>query len=344
MDLIVGGKWIGVQDRDIEGPMLTPHPLLPAWQNGMQEALALASRFRGATSPNPPVGAAGIDAEGRLIGVAAHERAGTPHAEAKLISELKASGRVSELDTLIVTLEPCNHQGRTPPCTEAILSTPAKRVIYGVSDPNPKVEGGGAGRLKQAGLEVHLANDPGCRALLAPFSKWVTTGRPYVTVKTVWRKSESGDLTMVPPPGQKTFSSPTSLTLAHELRKRADAILSGSGTVLSDRPSFTVRHIPDHASKKRVLAILDRSGRVSPDWLKSREDDGFSLIPEKLARSGDFEQVFAFLGAQGVLEVLVEAGPRLSGAILNSGLWDEHVRITVSAGNKDQVEYVYRNY
>lgn len=327
--------------------MLTNHPLWPAWRSAMDRALEEASLYRGATSPNPPVGAAGLDASGQILGVAAHERAGTAHAEAKLITELGAAGRLSELDTLLVTLEPCNHTGRTPPCTEAVLRTPARRVIYAVSDPNPKVAGKGAQRLRAGGREVHsleleAPRDPifeAAKHLIAPFSKWATTGLPYITVKSAWRTGEHGELTMIPPPGQKTFTSEENLALAHELRKRADAILTGSGTILADNPSLTVRRVSDHPGKKRYLAVLDRSGRVPKEWLKTAAERGFELIPENLSRSGDLKEIFTFLGTQGVLEVLVETGPKLTQAILDSQLWDEHVRIV-----NNRVEYVYRNY
>src|SRR6185437_3915796 len=128
--------------------MKTETVISPAIQDAFKQALALAARYAGATSPNPCVGAAALDPSGKILTVQAHERAGEPHAEARAISELADLGARSRADTLVVTLEPCNHRGRTGPCTEAILKTSFRRVIYGAKDPNPRVAGGGADRLR----------------------------------------------------------------------------------------------------------------------------------------------------------------------------------------------------
>lgn len=296
-----------------------------------------------------------MNESGEILSLAAHERAGTPHAEAKVIAALSTpEENLKRIHTLFITLEPCNHHGRTPPCTEAILKvfrhSPKVQVIYGVADPNPKVEGGGAARLKAAGVWIEplekrvLPNDPllvGCRELIGPFAKHSKTGIPWVTVKTVWNEEGS----MIPPAGRKTFSSPASLKLAHELRKRADAIVTGSGTVLADSPEFTVRHVADHPpnpQKKRILTVLDRNNRVSPDWYAARSAQGFEILacPPEMS----FPEFLQVLGRRGVLEVLVEAGPTLSGFVLSQGLWDEHIRIDVrSAKSKeDQVTRKFR--
>jgi diaminohydroxyphosphoribosylaminopyrimidine deaminase/5-amino-6-(5-phosphoribosylamino)uracil reductase len=311
-------------------------------QKAFQMALAEASRFRGATSPNPPVGAVALSATGEILALSAHERAGTAHAEARALATLSES-QLFQLDTLFITLEPCNHQGRTPPCTEAILrafqAQPRLKVVYGVSDPNPRVEGGGGKRLRAEGVQVSCLaeTDPEnlivneCRELIEAFTKYSRTGVPWVTVKTAWNAQG----TMIPPAGQKTFSSPESLKLAHELRKRADAIITGSGTVIADSPEFTVRYVtdhPPHPEKKRLLTVLDRRGRVAADWYAARKSQGFEIIacPNDL----DFLDFLRVLGRQGVLEVLVEAGPKLSGWILENGLWDEHVRISDTEGTR----------
>lgn len=296
-------------------------------------AIDTADGFAGATAPNPPVGCAILDAAGSLLAVEAHQKAGDLHAEARAITACRAAGAVDRIHTLVVTLEPCNHHGRTPPCTEAILSTPASAVWIATRDPNPHVAGGGAGRLAAAGLSVrfladldHPAADQLATAasrLIAPFSKWTTSRRPYVTVKQALDAAGS----MIPPAGAKTFTSDASLTLAHRLRRRADAILTGSGTILADRPEFTVRRLVDHPGKARILAILDRRGRVPDAYLASAAERGFR--PMILARLDD---ALVRLGAEGVHEVLVEAGPTLTGAILAADLWDEHVVIEKGAG------------
>ncbi|WP_237478464.1 bifunctional diaminohydroxyphosphoribosylaminopyrimidine deaminase/5-amino-6-(5-phosphoribosylamino)uracil reductase RibD [Lichenibacterium dinghuense] len=315
-----------------------PDPTLPAPPAAPQDlasalrlAIDAASRFRGATAPNPTVGCCLLDAEGRVVALDAHRRAGTAHAEAGAIAQARAAGTVGRVHTVVVTLEPCDHHGRTPPCTEAILSTPARRVVVGAVDPNPAVAGGGAGRLARAGLDVLMADGlpgcaalaDGCRALIAPFAKRATTGRPYVTVKQALDPAGS----MIPPPGAKTFTSEPALRLAHALRRRADAVLTGSGTVLGDDPGFDVRRVPDHPGRRRQLAVLDRRGRVPAAWLEraaSRNLDAF--------RSDDIGTALDRLGAAGALEVLVEAGPAVLESVAAAGLWDEWVVIRKGRG------------
>ncbi len=312
--------------------------------NAFEKALVLASSFRGATAPNPPVGAAVLDSQGQILSVQAHQKAGTAHAEVLAIEDCRSKGLLAQAHTLVVTLEPCNHTGRTLPCTNLILDTPKiRRVVIGAWDPNSKASGG-AERLSQAGKEVIWAGTQPelegialrCEDLIAPFSQWIATGIPFVTVKTALDHSRP-EAPMIPPPGQKTFTSPESLKLSHQLRKRADAIVTGSGTVLADLPEYTVRHVPDHPGKVRWLVVMDRRGRValeSPGWLQAAQNRGFRL---QLEAERDWNQTLRFLGEQGVLEVLVEAGPTLSEAILSSGLWNQHV--VIKRGNpEDSVE------
>lgn len=291
-------------------------------------AIAAATDYAGATSPNPPVGCVLLDAAGNSLAVEAHRKAGDPHAEARAIAACRAAGTIGRIHTVVVTLEPCNHHGRTPPCAEAILSTPVREVWIAETDPNPRVEGGGAVRLAAAGLSVRFLSEldhpdrarlaSEAERLIAPFAKWVTTGLPFVTIKQALDETGS----MIPPAGQRTFTSETSLTLAHRMRRRADAILTGNGTILADNPEFTVRRIPDHPGKSRILAILDRTGRVPADYLTAAAQRG--LRPMLFADIGD---ALTRLGSEGVHEVLVEAGPTLTAAILSTDIWDEHVAI-----------------
>lgn len=182
----------------------------------LAQACEEAERFRGATAPNPAVGAAALNNEGLILSVQAHQKAGTPHAEAQVIADCRARGILDQIHQMVVTLEPCNHLGRTPPCSEALLALPSlKRVDFAVSDPNPKAEGG-AERLRRAGIEVvdlglNFSDAPEvlrARELSRPFLHWLRSGRPWVTVKTVWRQS-GAEWSMIPPSGRKLFRTPT---------------------------------------------------------------------------------------------------------------------------------------
>jgi diaminohydroxyphosphoribosylaminopyrimidine deaminase/5-amino-6-(5-phosphoribosylamino)uracil reductase len=319
-----------------------------------EQALSLAEQYRGATSPNPCVGAAALDQNGAILSVKAHLKAGTAHAEARVIEDLKTRGFLAEAHTLLVTLEPCNHTGRTPPCSDSIIKMHQdfgafQKVIFICRDLNPKSKalGGGEGaqKLKDAGIEVHCLEDSAesnaedfsklvirGQELIHTFQHWFQTGRPWVTIKTAFNIQGS----MIPPTGEKTFTSETSLQYAHECRRRADAILTGSGTIFADHPLFTVRRVPDHPDKHRWLVILDRRGRMARlgrEYIKWAESNGLKVkIETDIAKSLDF------LGSQGCLEVLVEAGPTLSQAVLDSPLWNEHVSIRQQAGSADRIE------
>lgn len=287
----------------------------------MKLALRAAWKYRGATSPNPPVGAVALDRQGNVLGVEAHQKAGESHAEIRLFRSLAQNGLANQIHTLVVTLEPCSHQGATAPCTTATIEMGVKEVIVGTRDPNPLVNGKGIECLRNAGIVVHEGIlRTRCNELIAPFAHWIRTGRPWVTLKTAFRPDGS----MIPDKGKKTFTSFESLRFAHTLRRRADALLTGSGTVLSDFPKFTIRHVTDFTDKQRWLIVLDRRGQVAEQsWLEEAQKNGFLLRT-------DFEGIIPaldFLGSKGCLEVLVEAGPTLTGSILNRGLWNEHVII-----------------
>ncbi len=303
---------------------MTPERIARAFSR----ALELARAYEGATAPNPPVGCVLLDSAGNEIAAGVHRRAGMPHAEAEAIAAAQSAGITGRIDTVVVTLEPCNHYGRTPPCADAILATGARQVWIACRDPNPGVGGGGAERLRAAGCDVHFLADldhPDAAALtaeaarlIAPFSKSMRTGLPFVTIKQAISAAGS----MVPPAGRRTFTSQASLELAHRLRRRADAILTGSGTVLADSPHFTVRHTSDHPGKRRLLVILDRRRRVPQDYLAAARSRGFEV---RLAENA--AEAITMIGAAGAMEVLVEAGPALTGSVLEAGLWDEHVLI-----------------
>jgi len=346
-------------------PSLQQNSGLPAHaiSTAFRRALQCASDFVGATAPNPPVGCVLLDAKGNQLAAASHEQAGMFHAESAAIELCRQQGTFERIHSVIVTLEPCNHTGRTPACTEAILGTPAQAIWIGTKDPNPDVCGKGAEKLANHGLKVsfieqlnvpnatHMAKS--ATKLIAPFAKRARTGLPFVTIKQAINSAGS----MIPGANRKTFTSARSLKFAHQLRKRADAILTGSGTILADAPEFTVRHIQDFVSKRRHLVIMDRRGRVCDAYQQSAVNLGFRVI---IATS--LEDALLQLADEGVLEVLVEAGPTLLDSVLATKFWDEHIIITQAANstqednisirytadmkmkNTGEEQHVFRNY
>ncbi len=304
----------------------------------MKAALEQAKKFAGATSPNPPVGAAAIDSAGHILAVEAHEKAGTAHAEFKVIEKCRAQGVLDRIHTLVVTLEPCNHHGKTPPCVEAIIAAKIKRVVFGAQDLNPKITGQGAKYLSGVGIEVSQIDGElrqECLDLTRSFTHWSKSGKPWVVVKT----AIDIDGSMIPPLGAKTFTSPQSIRYGHALRKRSDAILTGVGTILADSPLYTVRQLEDHPHKTRHLVVMDRTNRTPQSWIDEATARGFDVVLES-----DLEMALAHLGERGCLEVLVEAGPTLSQAILTSDLWNEHVTIRKNETREDEIHHVYRNH
>lgn len=313
-----------------------PSTLRQCELTALVRALADAREHEGATDPNPPVGCALLDGRGEILTVAAHRRAGEPHAEALALAEATRLGLMHRVHTAVVTLEPCNHWGRTPACASALLQAGVRRVVIAQPDPNPAVPGGGASWLAAEGIDVAWLQDntpsqlhAETARLIAPFAKRVTKGLPWVTIKQAITAGGS----MIPPPGRKTFTSPDSLVFTHRLRRRAGAILTGSGTILADNPAFTVRLVDDHPGKRRHLVILDRRGRTPDSYMTEAAARGF--IPHRAAA---MEDALRKLAAEGVNEVLVEAGPSLTTAILSSPLWDEHIIIRQCAnGEPDEV-------
>src|SRR5688500_6693810 len=209
---------------------------MTADERGMRQALALATRGRGAVEPNPMVGAVVLSADGRLVGEGYHERFGGPHAE---VIALATAGEGSRGGTLYVTLEPCCHHGKTPPCTDAVLRSGVRRVVAAMADPFPKVAGGGLRVLRDAGLEVHVG-PCGAEAgrLNAPYLKLVRTGRPWVHLK--WAMTLDGRIA-TRTGDSKWISSEASRAKVHDLRGRVDAVVVGRGTVIADDPLLTAR-------------------------------------------------------------------------------------------------------
>ncbi|MDN5344971.1 MAG: diaminohydroxyphosphoribosylaminopyrimidine deaminase [Clostridia bacterium] len=231
--------------------------MLPEDTVYMRRALDLARQGLGRTSPNPVVGAV-IVRDGRVVGEGYHQKAGTPHAE---IHALQAAGEAARGATLYVTLEPCCHYGRTPPCTEAIIAAGIRRVVAAMADPNPRVAGGGIQALRQAGIEVETGLlEREARRLNEAFGKFITTGQPWVTLKMA--------LTLDGKIATRTGASrwitgPAARQKAHELRDTHDAILVGIGTILADDPELTTR-LPGGQGRDAVRVILDSRLRLPP--------------------------------------------------------------------------------
>lgn len=311
-----------------------PSEMLPdCVAQAFEAALAEAWRFVGQTAPNPAVGCTLLDANGVVLSVAAHHRAGQLHAERLALEQAKQTGVFERVHTAVVTLEPCNHTGRTRPCTEALLESPVKTVWIGCPDPNLHVAGGGAAALTEAGVTVSwLAASPNgaalaarCQALLAPFAMRMAQGRPWITVKQALDQHNS----MVPPAGQTTFTTPESLRFAHALRRATDLVITGMGTVLADNPSFTVRHVPDHTDRRRTLVVCGQEAHVPLRW-RERAHRHFDV-----KFCPDIQELPALLAETLALWAMVEAGPTLLAALRAQSLWDDWLTIRQDAHGAD---------
>jgi diaminohydroxyphosphoribosylaminopyrimidine deaminase/5-amino-6-(5-phosphoribosylamino)uracil reductase len=229
----------------------------------MDRAFDLAERGRGATSPNPVVGAV-IVKNGEIVGVGYHERFGGPHAEVNALAQAgpRASGA-----TLYVTLEPCSISGKTPPCTDAIVAAGIARTVVPVEDPNPRVSGRGLSILREAGVQVDLGlRQEEARALNAPYFKYRNTGLPFTTLKLAL----SLDGRIAPPPGGPRWtSSAASRELVHTMRANADCVMVGIGTVLADDPRLTDRRTASGGevagARQPARLVLDTHLRIPAD-------------------------------------------------------------------------------
>lgn len=308
----------------------------------MERALELAERARGRTSPNPMVGSV-IVKDGEVVGEGYHEKAGLPHAE---INALRQAGEKAAGATMYVTLEPCNFQGRTPPCTDAIISAGIKNLVVSAEDPNPKVAGKGIAVLKEAGVVVSrgLLKDK-ATAINEAYNKHITTGLPFVTVKAA--VSLDGKI------ATKTGSSrwitgEESRKRVHVMRAENDVILTGSGTVNADNPSLTAR-LDDRDVKQPVRVILDSDGSIDENsYVIATADEIQTIIfatenitlaaKERLEGLGievivtksengrvPIKKVLVELGRRGIVSVVVEAGKSLTTAIVESQMFDKLV-------------------
>ncbi|MCL5972693.1 MAG: bifunctional diaminohydroxyphosphoribosylaminopyrimidine deaminase/5-amino-6-(5-phosphoribosylamino)uracil reductase RibD [Firmicutes bacterium] len=309
----------------------------------MRRALQLAKRGRYTASPNPMVGAVVVDCFGEIVGQGYHRRAGGPHAE---VYALRQAGERARGGSLYVTLEPCNHQGRTPPCTEAIIAAGIQSVHIASLDPNPHVAGGGAERLRQQGIGVEVGDlQSEAIALNRPFMTWSTLGRPMVTLKAA--TSLDGKINGWVP-ATRYLSSAETLKRVHDLRRSHDAILVGIGTVIADDPSLTYRG--KGKGRDPVRVIVDSHGRTppscralqttsqAPTLIYSTEDASVEWERQIFANGGEVVRVahsdsgqvhlpsiLHDLAERRILSVLVEGGATIHGEFLKQSLADQWI-------------------
>jgi diaminohydroxyphosphoribosylaminopyrimidine deaminase/5-amino-6-(5-phosphoribosylamino)uracil reductase len=287
-----------------------------AEEAAMHRALVLAETVRGATSPNPPVGAVILAPDGTLVGEGATAPAGGPHAEVVALAE---AGDLARGATAVVTLEPCAHTGRTGPCTTALLDAGIRRVLYAVDDPNPEAAGG-ADVLRTAGVEVvsGLQCDAALEGALRPWLFAVSTGRPFVTWKyaaTLDGRAAAADMSA------RWISSALSRADAHAIRSDVDAIVVGSGTVLADDPHLTVRDVHGNlAARQPLRVVLDRRHR-SPQDARIFDSAAETVILDTAVPRFALKALFD----RGVRHVLLEGGPTLAGAFVEARCVDEVV-------------------
>jgi diaminohydroxyphosphoribosylaminopyrimidine deaminase / 5-amino-6-(5-phosphoribosylamino)uracil reductase len=322
-------------------PPPSPRPESPRPQTDDERwmEVALTHAKAGKPSPNPHVGAVVVK-DGEVVGSAHHERAGTDHAET---AALRAAGEKAEGASLYVTLEPCNHHGRTPPCTDVILASKVARVVIGVRDPNPHVEGGGVEKLRAAGVEVVVGVcEDKARAWIAPWSKHITTSLPYVSLKLAL----SLDGRIATRTGESRWvTGPDARAKVHLLRAKSDGIAIGIGTALADDPRLTVRDAPGDSPLRIVFdtklrlplaSRLVQTARETPTLVLCGHDApaeneeqltavGVECLRSPLSAEGRLDVLAALrsLAQRGIVSLMVEGGAELAGSFLAGRFADE---------------------
>ncbi|WP_367138916.1 bifunctional diaminohydroxyphosphoribosylaminopyrimidine deaminase/5-amino-6-(5-phosphoribosylamino)uracil reductase RibD [Saccharothrix sp. HUAS TT1] len=279
----------------------------------MALAIEAGERVRGSTSPNPPVGCVVLDAGGAVVGVGGTRPAGGPHAE---VVALAAAGERARGGTAVVTLEPCAHFGRTPPCARALVDAGVARVVHAVADPNPKAAGGasvlraGGVRVESGLLAVEVERGP-----LRAWLHYARTGRPHVT----WKYAAGLDGRVAAGDGtSRWISSEESRAEVHELRSKVDAIVAGTGTVRVDDPRLTARAARpgEDVARQPLRVVVGRSDL--PPGARVLDDEAETMH----LRTHDPDAVLGALAARGVVDVLLEGGPTLAGAFVAAGRVD----------------------
>ena len=306
----------------------------------LRRALALAERGVGHVSPNPPVGAVVVGPDGDVIGEGWHAELGGVHAEVAALTDAREKGNDPAGATIYVSLEPCAHQGRQPPCTDAILAAGIGRVVIGTDDPTDKASGRGPGILRDDDIEVVFADGAeatAARQLVQAFRKHATTGRPLVTLKSAlsldgFTATSGGD--------SKWISAPESRALVHRWRAEADAVAVGIGTVLADDPLLTARDVEDPDSVAQpARVVFDSNARLplgskliasigeaplyvvvsteaDPGHVARLRDAGAEVIAPDGGRERRLEGALTALGGAGIASLLVEGGAELAGSLL----------------------------
>ncbi len=310
----------------------------------MELALSLARKGLGRTSPNPPVGAV-IVKDNKIIGQGYHRKAGEPHAEVMAIAEAGISAKGA---TMYVTMEPCSHIGRTPPCTTAIIEAGIENVIIGCLDPNPKEDGAGRKVLIDAGIKVEVGlMEEECKELIEAYSKFITTGIPFVAIK--WAMSLDGRIA-TETGRSRWISGAQAREFIHQLRNEYDVIAVGIGTILKDDPLLTCRI---DGGRNPVRAIFDTRARtpLNSKIVKTSDEVKTVIFHSDRARREDIERlrgknietvnisgveggidiakVIKEVGRMGLTSILVEGGARVIGYIVGNALFDK-VYITIS--------------
>ncbi|WP_031264868.1 bifunctional diaminohydroxyphosphoribosylaminopyrimidine deaminase/5-amino-6-(5-phosphoribosylamino)uracil reductase RibD [Dietzia sp. UCD-THP] len=297
----------------------------------LADAIALSRSALGVSTPNPPVGAVVLDTAGEVVGRGATEAPGGRHAEVVALDE---AGERARGGTLVVTLEPCDHRGRTGPCSARALAAGVARVVYAVRDPNP-LAAGGAETLRRAGVDVALADDDEVAAAeQGPLRAWLhrqRSGRPYVT----WKYAATLDGRVAAADGSSRWiTGPESRHHVHGRRQEIDVVVVGSGTRAADDPSLTARSDDGAPTDRQPLRAVMGLTPVPPDAAVRGSDGRFRHLATR-----DPAEALAMLG--DVQHVLVEGGPRLAGAFLAAGLVDEveaYLAPIVLGGGRSAVE------
>ncbi|HET7651844.1 MAG TPA: bifunctional diaminohydroxyphosphoribosylaminopyrimidine deaminase/5-amino-6-(5-phosphoribosylamino)uracil reductase RibD [Acidimicrobiales bacterium] len=271
----------------------------------MRRAVELGESVRGTTSPNPWVGCVVQTSDGVTF-EGATQPPGGPHAE---VVALRAAGDRARGATMWVTLEPCAHHGRTPPCAEAIVAAGVARVVVGMLDPDANVAGRGIERLRAADVDVHVVDDPEVAEQLAPYVKHRRTGRPWIVLKLA---SSLDGRTAAPDGTSQWITSPQARLDAHRLRAISDAVIVGAGTVRVDDPALTARSEDGTVIREPLRVVL---GHAPPD----------AKVHPCVEMTGDVGDILDELGRRGVVQAMVEGGATVAGAFHRAGAVDRYV-------------------